>query len=561
MPRSSKTKSKNGCTTCKVRRVKCGEEKPACLRCVSTGRVCDGYGIWGGGGNTYEERYRPQASESSVILAKQATPSPVCLKVFPVCSASDLDTDEKYHFEWFWLRTSRKVHGAFYTDVANALLFQACNSDTAITHAILAVSSAHKASDRTSMLIPKPTSLQGDEDFALRQYNKAIKFLRPHLKANDLTSVRIALFACVTFIWVEWFRSHYQTAADHLEHGLKMLVHATHSSKSNMFCNSLIDDWLRSTFRKLYVQSTLFGQQPHQPWPLPDTLKPIWTISIFASAHEGREYLENLLVEICELTDAQAKQHYLQSAEVNSPKSLAMKTRKISNDLQSWIGVYERTFILGKDTMDKVEAFAFSVLRMYHTMATIMADTICDSEESKYDRHTASFLSIINQGLAMLKVATNTDIRRRYFGDPEGLPHSIGDAGPLGPLFYVAVKCRIHRFRIHAINFLQQEPRKEGIHDSFLLVSIARRIMAIEEGSLSWNDLCSDDSSMVEVLQTDTKLVPILPESSRVQILQILLPNAPWIPVILKCRHRGVIQHYNIMHGMQWISPRKQIPS
>src|SRR2546430_8793957 len=27
----------------RIRRVKCGEEKPHCLRCPSSGRVCDGY--------------------------------------------------------------------------------------------------------------------------------------------------------------------------------------------------------------------------------------------------------------------------------------------------------------------------------------------------------------------------------------------------------------------------------------------------------------------------------------------------------------------------------------
>ncbi|KAJ5694052.1 hypothetical protein N7536_004464 [Penicillium majusculum] len=36
-------KLKSGCMTCKIRRVKCDEEKPQCRRCISTGRKCDGY--------------------------------------------------------------------------------------------------------------------------------------------------------------------------------------------------------------------------------------------------------------------------------------------------------------------------------------------------------------------------------------------------------------------------------------------------------------------------------------------------------------------------------------
>jgi hypothetical protein len=34
----------------RARRIRCDETFPACYRCVSSGRICDGYGIWGGGG-------------------------------------------------------------------------------------------------------------------------------------------------------------------------------------------------------------------------------------------------------------------------------------------------------------------------------------------------------------------------------------------------------------------------------------------------------------------------------------------------------------------------------
>ncbi|KEQ96519.1 hypothetical protein AUEXF2481DRAFT_642171 [Aureobasidium subglaciale EXF-2481] len=35
--------SKNGCRTCRIRRVKCDETRPDCNSCTSTGRTCDGY--------------------------------------------------------------------------------------------------------------------------------------------------------------------------------------------------------------------------------------------------------------------------------------------------------------------------------------------------------------------------------------------------------------------------------------------------------------------------------------------------------------------------------------
>ncbi|TVY49024.1 Beauvericin cluster-specific repressor, partial [Lachnellula occidentalis] len=41
--RASKPKVKTGCQTCKIRRVKCDETKPSCLRCLKFGHQCDGY--------------------------------------------------------------------------------------------------------------------------------------------------------------------------------------------------------------------------------------------------------------------------------------------------------------------------------------------------------------------------------------------------------------------------------------------------------------------------------------------------------------------------------------
>src|SRR5256885_1456040 len=41
--RAHKPKVCTGCVTCKIRRVKCDENKPACLKCIKSGRKSDGY--------------------------------------------------------------------------------------------------------------------------------------------------------------------------------------------------------------------------------------------------------------------------------------------------------------------------------------------------------------------------------------------------------------------------------------------------------------------------------------------------------------------------------------
>ena len=155
---------------------------------------------------------------------KQTKLSFSCPKTFHAHLVSGLDPGELYHFEWFWNRTAGKIPGTFFSESGNSLFFQACTSDSAVTHAVLAICSVHRGSSK-AVVVKKP--IRHEEDFAIRQYNKAIGYLQRHLSTADATSLRIALFACLAFIFVELIRSHYQSAARHLE---RMYVNSSPSA-------------------------------------------------------------------------------------------------------------------------------------------------------------------------------------------------------------------------------------------------------------------------------------------------------------------------------------------
>lgn len=73
----------------RIRKVKCDEGRPACERCVTTGRVCDGYGIWGGGGNSYGNR--------QCLVSKDGSAAPHLSMPFSVLSSGT--DEEKGYFE------------------------------------------------------------------------------------------------------------------------------------------------------------------------------------------------------------------------------------------------------------------------------------------------------------------------------------------------------------------------------------------------------------------------------------------------------------------------------
>ncbi|EXJ72183.1 uncharacterized protein A1O5_04687 [Cladophialophora psammophila CBS 110553] len=537
---SCRTKSKNGCRTCKIRKIKCDELMPECRRCTSTGRKCDGYGIWGGGGagggntNPSQQRHRPQHARNA--LAEHRARSPLtCLSTFCVYPASALDAREKYHLEWFWCRTARKIQGAFFSDVGNTVLFQASATELAVTHAVLALCSIHKGADMSILL-------QHEESFALVQYNKAIRYLQPRLMANDRMSLRLSLLSCIAFVFLEFFRSHYQTARSHLEHGLRMLDHLQALSSTTRSegiggkqSSSFVDDWIVRNFRGLYLQSTLFGQQPRRPWVVVDGLKHISEIATFSSAHQARGYLENLLLRTCQGAETHSKQSSDWSDEARPTQQ---PSKEIERDLQSWKLVHDRTLAMFKSTMNGLEVFAYRLLCVYYTMAEIMVDTVCQTKESRFDRHTPRFVSMIEQAVHLRHMALTSKIRQRYFGSEQGLSHSIADMGLIAPLFYLAVKCRVHCLRLQAIKLIDETPRKEGIWDATLAAQIARKVMAVEEASICTSDVFVDDLLFTDVPREQLQSSPVPAASDLVEAVEVLLPDSPWDPVTLKCTYQ-----------------------
>ncbi|KAE8550509.1 hypothetical protein EYB25_006736 [Talaromyces marneffei] len=115
---------KSGCRTCKVRRVKCDETRPACGRCTSTGRTCDGYGIWStSAGTGISHGFHQRQSPSSVV---STTPprdtieygwcmSPLLdgnCKMFNLLDRR-VDADELVCLDFFRLRCLVKLPGFF----------------------------------------------------------------------------------------------------------------------------------------------------------------------------------------------------------------------------------------------------------------------------------------------------------------------------------------------------------------------------------------------------------------------------------------------------------------
>ncbi|KAH8721747.1 hypothetical protein BGZ61DRAFT_571860 [Ilyonectria robusta] len=512
--------------------VKCDEGRPACHRCVSTGRTCDGYGIWGGGDNRH-----PQVS------ATGQNNIPVS-RVLAAISPRVLDAAERDCFEWFTLISAKKLRGLFGSAFWDTLVLQASFNEPAVLHAVLALGSVQRqemveARDATSGLrIP-----DGEEQFMLRQYSKAISHLVPESQAKVQPSVDAVLLTCLLFIFLEFIRGHYKTAQTHLRNGLK-LIYETGScpnaaSKAGVIVKSSghqIDKGILEAFSRIQVQVGLLRQVNQDP--LTNLLvEPRPIIGTFKSIEQARDCLDPLIKEALELNELCRRNGDDKSEDCHL--ALLSRQQRVRTGPEAWSNTYSLSTVAIDTTMPFIDSFGYRLLRVYYTMTRIMMESAVDPRsETVFDNYTDEFASIITQADGLRRsILSNPDLGDLPPHRPD-MPQSIADMGWLPPLYYTALKCRVHRLRVHAIELLRSMPHREGIWDANIAALIAQNVMVIEEGCSHNLFPLQDHSDITKVSNGCSGPVPLTPESFRIRDIEIELPNNPLGNIGLKYRKR-----------------------
>ena len=159
-----------------VRRVKCDETRPACLRCTSIRRVCDGY------------------CDAQALLASRSIFIP-----FKAGPSFDIQASpqSKRSFAFFVRRTSPQLAGFFGSEFWERLVLQTAHHESAVGHAIVAIGSLHELYEHQT------ATIEANRSFALEQYNLAIRdLLAPRVKKRE-QCVDVWLISCILFTCFE----------------------------------------------------------------------------------------------------------------------------------------------------------------------------------------------------------------------------------------------------------------------------------------------------------------------------------------------------------------------
>ncbi|UKZ48155.1 hypothetical protein TrVGV298_002391 [Trichoderma virens] len=209
-----RTKVKTGCTTCRIRKVKCDEKRPFCLRCVNTGRACDGY----------ESPFRifpsqPSRSSHSGDSSSAVDLQPVQPVQPPIIEITPQDIDLLNRC--FSTKTILDVELGCDAEARQAL--QASLTDPSIRHAISSLRALREdfetsGDDPASVAPPTP-----GYHYGLQQYSMALGGLTSKMSSPGSDRLKSALLCCQIFISIEQVQKNYAAMIQHIIQGLRIM--------------------------------------------------------------------------------------------------------------------------------------------------------------------------------------------------------------------------------------------------------------------------------------------------------------------------------------------------
>jgi hypothetical protein len=455
--------------------------------------------------------------------------------------------EEHGYLEWFRYRTSKKIPGASLLGLWDTLLIPVSLNEPALLHAVLSLSSVHKREIYGSNSESRQTNALNEQDqFALQQYTKAIRHLQPHFSIQDKASIRVALMACFVFICLELLCGHFATAQTHLDNGLRILGELGMPFQEHggliLFetVPSSIDDSIVRGFCRLDLQLQLFRHSYRHPCLARQISGPEVSTPIFRSVKEAWRRIEPLFSKIFHLTELWRRQQQV-SPHLSAvrPSLLVAYQQQIRVQLSQCLDTLQAS----KDSMQDQDSkgLVYGLLFVYLTMADIMASScLRQDDESIFDSHTQQFVSILKQSIILWQTNRST-LRNKPLPWPcIYMSRSIVDIGWIAPLHYTALKCRVHRVRLHAIRLLETASYREGIWDSKIASCVARKVMELEEGDFYLDCDADDEFLLSSCPEIQDPALPTLSQAARIHEVRVVLSDGPndIIPLVYRQAQR-----------------------
>ncbi|KAF7715009.1 Fungal Zn(2)-Cys(6) binuclear cluster domain-containing protein [Penicillium ucsense] len=434
-------RSRAGCQTCRIRKVKCGEEKPHCVRCTSTGRQCD------------YDHSRSRQNQKPVSACQQ-------IPQRTISTTSSVVWRERRAFAYYYQNAASAVGGQLDLDFWRRFVPQICQKEPAVWDAIISISALFESPEAIS-----DAKENRNHQDALEWYARALSRVRQQI-ARGAVGIFVGLVSCVLFLCVEFLRGGVEEAMQLYGQGVQLIL-TLRAQRAFGLVTTTEASFLDDTIIPMFIRLGMIGfsvSQPQLHLLLQDaSLKP----------SDSTISLKSLRNEISRLgAEAQFLQHacgeYLLSPDGPTvPQRLYDLQKNLLLQLADWYVAFRHLQI---PTLN--DPVTIALLIASHEALFIMLNVSTSSSEVITDQFLFNFQTIVEQS----RIALNASIR------PDGTqPPMTLDLNPGVALWFTCLRCREPATRREAIALLQRCPRVQGFSSISAAVSFGENIMLFEE--------------------------------------------------------------------------------
>ncbi|CZR63601.1 uncharacterized protein PAC_13498 [Phialocephala subalpina] len=473
-------KSRTGCPTCKIRRLKCDETRPHCQRCIKFGVECDGY-------PPVLKRKSPRKREAPPHPAQQAqqatkVPSlgPTSLEKSPFANA-----EEHRYFDLFCARTGYEIFPAFDSGSTRLRLLEFCGFNPAIRHATVALG----ALDKTSELVQdfEKLSLTSAEreaaanehhQNALQQYAKAVKYMTADA-AEKHPDMRTMLLTCLLTLAFESWTGNLDLAVKQVHAGIRLIQEWKAKYKGQEEkkpprlspAPDLVEDDLIQIFCRLAVQNAFFADE-HSPElhsilgmegsrycrTMPDE---------FSSIYEASNYYNGLIRRGVYFLTAHP-------GDLLKDPEICRWAIKEQEEIQADVWRFNKAFESVAKKIDCIWQRHYALfIQLSLSIGYIAVSTRLSTDEMIHDDYNPVYKRVVFLAESVLKEMPSRNKKRPT--------NFCFDTRVIVPLWMAGLKCRERSIRRAAINLLLSWPRREGIWDSVFAGRVLQWVMKVEE--------------------------------------------------------------------------------
>ncbi|RAL15421.1 Zn(II)2Cys6 transcription factor [Aspergillus homomorphus CBS 101889] len=461
--RVTRTKrSRAGCRTCRLRKVKCDETPGTCQRCASSGRICDGYDL---------HRLPPATGRQNIGAVMPRLQPSIASHRF-----RGMTSDERRCFSYFRNRQIPATLMFFDSALWKRLVLQMAQAESAVYHAMIALSAVHLDTEIKEVLVlhPEVSPDSALHLFALEQLGRSYAQLQLRCSSQDPYMLQVTLVTCLLYVMLDMIQGQYETAFTHMQSGLRILKDLTpFKRQQDPFTASdlPVEGCLVAGFAFLDIGFMHFDFDGPPRLHLEEGLDFERTLlarqGFITSLQEGRQAyniiasaLFQFLPQCWHLSDADiaAQYHRLQPRQIQ----LLSQTGRM-------LRIFDAFHAQHYSHLPPQEQQGFDIL-IYHIHSFLLALKIClvGSNHAARAAYTADFQSLL--------VATQR-LMHRFLPDR---PSVTLDLGILPTLHLISTFCPDYRLRLQAFNLLKAWPHREGPFDSDLTAALAMERMRKE---------------------------------------------------------------------------------